>query len=89
MKAGVRVCLGTQILAGKKQKTSEKRIIMFPKSIVTQANESTEAAEVRGSCNEPASRTNESGQQRNDDKQKWDWIHHCDEVISNLLIGLT
>ena len=62
---------------------------MFPKFVVTQVNESTEAAEVPGSSNEPASQTNESGQQRDDDRQKWGWIHHCDEVISNLPIGLT
>ena len=62
---------------------------MFPKSVVTKVNDSTEAADVPGSSNEPASQTNESGQQRDDDRQKWDWIHHCDEVISNLPIGLT
>jgi len=62
---------------------------MFPKSAVTIVNDSTEAADVPGSSNEPASETNESGQQRDDDRQKWGWIHHCDEVISNLPIGLT
>jgi hypothetical protein len=62
---------------------------MFPKSAVTIVNDSTEAADVPGSRNEPASQTNESGQQRGDDRQKWGWIHHCDEVISNLPIGLT
>ena len=44
--------------------------------------------EVPGSSNEPASQTNESGQQRDEDRQKWGWIHHCDEVISHLPIGL-
>ena len=76
-------------LSGQKQKRLKREIIVFPKSVVTQVNESTEAAEVPGSSNEPASQTNESGQQRDDDRQKWDWIHHCDEVISNLPIGLT
>ena len=61
---------------------------MFPKSVVTKVNDSTETADALGSTNEPASQTNESGQQRDDDGQKWGWIHHCDEVISNLPIGL-
>ena len=60
---------------------------MFAKSAV--ANDSTEATDVQGSSNEPASQTIESGPQRDDDRQKWDWIHHCDEIISNLPIGLT
>ncbi|MBV8967656.1 MAG: hypothetical protein JO331_01160 [Verrucomicrobia bacterium] len=59
------------------------------KVVVTQVNESTKAAEVPGSSTEPASQTNEPGQQRDDDRKKWEWIHHCDEVISNLPIGLT
>ena len=62
---------------------------MFPKSVVTHVNESTEAAEVPGSSDESASPTNESDQQRDEDRQKWDWIHHCDEVIGNLPMGLT
>ena len=69
------------------KKRLKKGIIMFAKSAV--ANDSTEATDVQGSSNEPASQTNESGQQRDDDRQKWDWIHHCDEIISNLPIGLT
>lgn len=28
------------------------------------------------------------GQQGDDDNQRWSWIHHCDEVISKLPIGL-
>ena len=60
---------------------------MFAKSAV--ASDSTEAADVQGSSNEPASQTNESGQQRDDDRQKWALIHHCDEVMANLPIGLT
>ena len=60
---------------------------MFAKSAV--ANDSTEATDVQGSSNEPASQTNESRQQRDDDRQKWALIHHCDEVIANLPIGLT
>ena len=62
---------------------------MVPESVGTKANDSTKAADVLGSGNEPASQTNESDQQRDDDRQKWGWIHHCDEVISNLPIGLT
>ena len=62
---------------------------MFPKSAVTIVNDSIGAADVPGSSNEPASHVNESGQLRDDDRQKWAWIHHCDEVISNLPIGLT
>jgi hypothetical protein len=62
---------------------------MFPKSVVTKANDSTEAADVPGSSNEPASQTNESSQQRDDDRRNWGWIRHCDEVIANLPIGLT
>ena len=62
---------------------------MFPKSAVMKVNDSTEAADVPGSSNEPASQTNESGQPGDEDRQKWGWIHHCDEVISNLPIGLT
>ena len=62
---------------------------MFPKSVVTKVNDSTEAADVAGSSNEPGSQTHESDRQRDDDRQKWGWIHHCDEVISNLPIGLT
>ena len=60
---------------------------MFAKSAV--ANDSTEAADLQGSSNEPASQTNESCQQRDDDRQKWALIHHCDEVMANLPIGLT
>ena len=62
---------------------------MFPKSAVYRVYDSIGAADVPGSSNEPASHVNESGQQRDDDRQKWAWIHHCDEVISNLPIGLT
>ena len=62
---------------------------MFPKSTVTMVNDSTEKANVLGSSIEPASQTNESGPERDGDSQKWAWIHHCDEVISNLPIGLT
>jgi len=80
MKAGVRVCLENRL---------KKGIIMFPKSAVTILNDSTATADVLRSSNEPASQTNESGPQRDDDRQKWGWIHHCDEVISNLPIGLT
>ena len=68
----------------KNKKRLKREIIMFPKSVVTKVNDSTEAADVPGSSNEPASQTNESGQQRDDDRQKWGWIHQCDEVISNL-----
>jgi hypothetical protein len=71
------------------KKRLKKEIIMFPKSAVTIVNDSTKAADVPGSSNEPVSQTNESGQQRDDDRQKWSWIHHCDEVISDLPIGLT
>jgi hypothetical protein len=73
----------------KNKKRLKREIIVFPKSVVRQVNESTEAAEVAGSSNELASQTNESGQRGDDDRQKWGWIHHCDEVISNLPIGLT
>ena len=62
---------------------------MFPKSVVTKVNDSTETADALGSTNETASQTNESGQQRDGDRQKWGWITKCDEVISNLPIGLT
>jgi hypothetical protein len=71
------------------KKRPKKGTIMLPKSAVTIANDSTEATDVPKSSKEPASQTNESGQQRDDDRQNWDWIHHCDEVISNLPIGLT
>ena len=80
MKAGVRVCLENRL---------KKGIIMFPKSAVTILNDSTATGDVLRSSNEPASQTIESGPQRDDDRQKWDWIHHCDEAISNLPIGLT
>ena len=73
----------------KNKKRLKREIIVFPKSVVTQVNESTEATEVPGSSDEPASQTNESGQQRDEDRQKWGRIHHCDEIISNLPIGLT
>jgi hypothetical protein len=73
----------------KNKKRLKREIIVFPKSVVTQVNESTEAAEVPVSSNEPASQPNEPGQQSDDDRQKWGWIYHCDEVISNLPIGLT
>ena len=76
-------------LSEQKQKRLKREIKVFPKSVVTQVNESTEAAEVPASSNEPASQANESGQQIDDDRQKWGWIHHCDEVINNLPIGLT
>ena len=81
-------------LAGRFERTKNKKrlkreIVMFPKSVVTKVKDSTEAADVPESSNEPVSQTNESGQQRDDDRQKWGWIHHCDEVITNLPIGLT
>ena len=59
------------------------------KVVGTQVNESTDVAEVPGSSTEPALQTNESGHQRDDDRKKWEWIHHCDEIISKLPIGLT
>ena len=62
---------------------------MFTKSGVTIDNGSTEVTDVPGSRNEPGLQTNESGQEGNDDNQKWSWIYHCDEVISNMPIGLT
>ena len=61
---------------------------MFTKSGVTIDNGPTEVTDVSGSRNEPAVQTNESSQQGNDDNQKWSWIHHCDEVMSNMPIGL-
>jgi hypothetical protein len=81
--------LARRLERAKNKKRLKREIIVFPKSVATQVNESTEAVEVPGSSNEPASQTNESGQQGDDDRQKWDWIHHCDEAISNLPIGLT
>jgi len=44
---------------------------MFTKSGVTIDNGSTEVTDVPGSRNEPGLQTNESGQQGNDDNQKW------------------
>jgi hypothetical protein len=70
------------------EKRFKKEIIMFTKSGVTIDNGSTEVTDVSGSRNEPAVQTNESSQQGNDDNQKWSWIYHCDEVISNMPIGL-
>jgi hypothetical protein len=66
----------------------KKEIIMFNKSGVTIDNGSTEVTDVSESRNEPAVQTNESSQQGNDDNQEWSWIYHCDEVISNMPIGL-
>jgi hypothetical protein len=88
---GGRSCLPwhADLNRAKNKKRLKRENIVFPKSVVTQVNESTGAAEVPGSSDEPASQTNESGQQRDDDRQKWGWIHHCDDVISNLPIGLT
>ena len=40
------------------------------------------------SSKELATQAIEVGQQGDDDNQRWSWIHHCDEVISNLPIGL-
>jgi hypothetical protein len=62
---------------------------MFTKSGVTIDDGSTEVTDVSGSSNEPGSQTHESDRQRDDDNQKWSWIYHCDEVISNMPIGLT
>jgi hypothetical protein len=62
---------------------------MPAKSAVKIMNDSTEAADVLLSTNEPTSQTNEFAQQTDDDRQKWAWIYHCDAVISDLPIGLT
>jgi hypothetical protein len=70
------------------EKGFKKEIIMFTKSGVTIDNGSTEVTDVSGSRNEPAVQTNESSQQGNDENQKWSWIYRCDEVISNMPIGL-
>ena len=61
---------------------------MFTKSGVTIDNGSTEVTDVPGSRKEPAVQMTQSGQQGNDDDQKWSWIYHCDKIIGNLPIGL-
>jgi hypothetical protein len=64
------------------------KAIKFTKSGVTIGNGSTAVTDVPESRTEAAVQTNESGRQRDDDSKKWGWIHHCDQVISNLPIGL-
>jgi hypothetical protein len=66
----------------------KKDIIMFSKSGVTIRNGSTEVTDVRPTGKESAAETVQVGQQGEDDNQRWSWIYHCDEVISNLPIGL-
>lgn len=61
---------------------------MSTKSEATIGDDSAEVTEVPPSSKEPAAQTVEVGQQGDDDKQKWSWIQHCDEVIANLPIGL-
>jgi hypothetical protein len=66
----------------------KKENIMFSKSGVTIRNGSTEVTDVRPTGKESAAETVQVGQQGEDDNQRWSWIYHCDEVISNLPIGL-
>ena len=61
---------------------------MFSKSGVTIRKGSTEVTDVRPAGEESAAETVQVGQQGEDDNQSWSWIYHCDEVISNLPIGL-
>ena len=61
---------------------------MFIKSDVTSRNGSTEVTDIRLAGKESAAETVQVGQQGEDDNQRWSWIYHCDEVISNLPIGL-
>jgi hypothetical protein len=66
----------------------KKENIMFSKSGVTIRNGSTEVTDVRPTGKESVAETVQVGQQGEDDNQRWSWIYHCDEVISNLPIGL-
>lgn len=72
-------------LAKKRQK---REIIVSSKSEVSIGNASTEVTDVPPSSKEPAAQAIQVGQQGEDENQKWSWIYHCDEVISNLPIGL-
>jgi hypothetical protein len=61
---------------------------MSSKSEVSIGSGSSKATDVPPSSKEPAAQTIQVGQQGDDDNQKWSWIYRCDEVISNLPIGL-
>lgn len=61
---------------------------MLSKSGVAIRNGSTEVTDVRPAGEESAVETVQVGQQGEDDNQRWSWIYHCDEVISNLPVGL-
>ena len=61
---------------------------MLSKSEVTIRNGSSEVTDVRPANKESAAETVQVSQQGEDDNQRWSWIYHCDEVISNLPIGL-
>jgi len=63
------------------------KTIKSTRSGVTIGDGSTEVTEIPESRNEPDV-PNECGRQIDDESQKWGWIHHCDQVISNLPIGL-
>src|SRR5262249_16506143 len=66
----------------------KKEVIMLSKSETTIRNGSTEVTDVRPPGKESAAEMVQVGQQGEDDNQGWSWIYHCDEVISNLPIGL-
>jgi hypothetical protein len=61
---------------------------MSSKSEVSIGSGSSKVTDVSPSSKEPPAQTIQVGQQRDDDNQKWSWIYRCDEVISNLPIGL-
>ena len=61
---------------------------MLGKSGVTSRKDSAEVTDVRPADKQSPAETVQVGQQGEDDNQRWSWIYHCDEAISNLPIGL-
>ena len=70
------------------KKPLKKEIILSSESEVSIGNGSTEVTDVPPPSKQPAAQAIQVDQQGDDDNQKWSWIYHCDEVISNLPIGL-
>ena len=69
-------------------KLPKREIIMLNKSEVTIRNGSTEVTNVKPASKESAAETVQVAREGEDDSQRWSWIYHCDEAISNLPIGL-
>jgi hypothetical protein len=61
---------------------------MFTESGITIGNDSTRVTDLPPSTKQPAAQAVHVNQQEDVDDEKWSWIHHCDEVVRNLPIGL-